>query len=273
MSFTDPNVLFAFWLTVFAWLATWIWSLIGLMAKKTNKKFLWVSLGFSAWVMLYVSFVEIIVKWTDSLIESFGAVWGRMSLWWFFGGIGIIRFLDAMIPKLLNPHENHTVDELTWKPKLTKKEKKLLRMGMFTAVAIALHNFPEWLATFISAIEDPQVWVMIAIAIAIHNIPEWIAASVPIYYATWDRRKAFWWSFMSGLAEPLWVIIWYFLFFQRINEAFFGIIFSAVGWIMVFISLDKLLPTAREQSDHHTMLAWVIAWMAVMAISLQLFVI
>lgn len=275
----DWTFRFALWLTVFAWLATGIGSLIALLTKRTNETFLAFALGFSAWVMLYVSFVEILQKWFAALTEGYwNVVWWRYTLAWFFWWIAIIAIIDTIVPKILNPHEPHHVEELhddknSTKKNLNKKERKLLTMWIVTAVAIGIHNFPEWFATFIAALEDPSLGIAIAVAIAIHNIPEWIAASVPIYYATWSRMKAFWYSFISGLAEPIGALLGYFLLLQYMSPELMWIIFAWVAWIMVFISLDELLPTAREYGDHHTSMYWVILGMAVMALSLQLFMV
>lgn len=268
---------FALLLTIGAGLSTGLWSLIALMTKKTNERFLSWALGFSAGVMLYVSFVEILKKWFDGLTEVFGtATGGWLTLLWFFGWIAFIALIDYIVPKFMNPHEVHSVEELhdkNGKKRMTPKEKKLMNMWVITALAIWLHNFPEWFATFIAALEDPTLWVAIAAAIAIHNIPEGIAASVPIYYATGSRMKAFWYSFVSWLAEPIGALIWYFLILQWMSPSFMWIIFASVAGIMVFICLDELLPTAQEYGEHHIAMYGVIAGMFVMAISLQLFLI
>jgi ZIP family zinc transporter len=150
-------------------------------------------------------------------------------------------------------------------------KQKLMRMGLFTALAIAIHNFPEGLATFTAAISDPGLGIAIAVAIAIHNIPEGIAVSVPIYYATGNRKKAFWYSFASGFAEPLGAIIGYLILMPFMTPAVFGILFAGVAGIMVFISLDELLPSAREFGEHHLSIYGMIVGMGVMAISLLLF--
>ena len=152
-----------------------------------------------------------------------------------------------------------------------EKFKKLYRMGLFTALAIAIHNFPEGLATFVSALTDTKLGIAIAVAIAIHNVPEGIAVSIPIYYATGSRKKAFTYSFLSGLAEPVGAIIGYAIFFSFFNEVVFGVLFASVAGIMVFISLDELLPTAQEYGEHHLVIYGLIAGMAVMAMSLLLF--
>jgi ZIP family zinc transporter len=149
---------------------------------------------------------------------------------------------------------------------------KLLCMGTFTALAIAIHNFPEGLATFTAALRDPSLGIAIAVAISIHNIPEGIAVSVPIYYATGSRRKAFTYSFLSGVAEPLGALIGYLILLPFMSDLVFGILFAFVAGIMVFISLDELLPAAREYGEHHWSIGGLVAGMAVMAVSLLLFV-
>ncbi len=153
-----------------------------------------------------------------------------------------------------------------------QQKRRLKRIGTLTALAIAIHNFPEGMATFIAAMSDPGLGVAIAVAIAIHNIPEGIAVSVPIFYATGSRRKAFWHSFASGLAEPVGAIAAYLLLMPFIGPLTFGLLFAGVAGIMVFISLDELLPAAREFGEHHLSIYGLIAGMAIMAISLLLFV-
>jgi ZIP family zinc transporter len=151
------------------------------------------------------------------------------------------------------------------------KNQKLLRMGMFTALAIAIHNFPEGLATFAAALSDPALGVSIAVAIAIHNIPEGISVSVPIYYATGSKKKAFYYSFLSGVAEPVGALIGYFILLNFFSDFVFGILFAGVAGIMVFISLDELLPSAQKYGEHHLSIYGLIGGMAVMALSLLLF--
>ena len=147
----------------------------------------------------------------------------------------------------------------------------LMRVGLLTALAIAIHNFPEGLATFVSALQSPSVAIPIVAAIAIHNIPEGIAVSVPIYQATGSRRKAFCYSFLSGLAEPLGALLGWLVLRPFMNDTVLGILFAGVAGIMVFISFDELLPAAREYGEHHLSLYGLIAGMAVMAVSLLLF--
>ncbi len=187
----------------------------------------------------------------------------------FFAGIALIALIDRFIPSAENPHEIHTVEEMDGQSEDHKKN--LMRMGLFTAMAIAIHNFPEGLATFTAALSDPGLGIPIAVAIAIHNIPEGIAVAVPVFYATGDRWRAFKLSFLSGLSEPLGALVGYILLYRFFNDAVFGFLFAAVAGIMVYISLDELLPSAREYGEHHLSIYGLVAGMAVMALSLLLF--
>lgn len=263
------NVILAFGLTAFAGLATGVGSALAFFAKRTSKKFLSVALGFSAGVMLYVSFVEIIVKARDSLSASHGDVKGA---WFtavsFFAGIAAIMLIDLLIPSVENPHAMHTIEEGRDED---QRDRHLLRMGLFTALAIAIHNFPEGLATFAAAIKEPALGIPIAVAIAIHNIPEGISVSIPIYFATGSRTKAFWLSFLSGVSEPLGAVLGYTLLRPLFSDNLFGVLFAGVAGIMVYVSLDELLPAAREYGSGHLSILGVIAGMAVMAISLLMF--
>ena len=144
-------------------------------------------------------------------------------------------------------------------------------MGLFTALAIGIHNFPEGLATFIAALQEPSIAIPIAVAIALHNVPEGIAVSVPIYYATGSKKKAFLYSFLSGLSEPLGAIIGYLILRPFLNDTIMGIIFGMVAGIMIYISLDELLPSAREYGEHHLSIYGLVAGMILMAVSLLLF--
>lgn len=266
------NILIAFGLTLFAGLATGIGSALAFFTKRTNTKFLSVALGFSAGVMIYVSMIEIFFKAKDSLVGALGIVAGSWTtVGAFFGGMFLIALIDKLVPASENPHELRKVEEIS-QDQAEMREQKLLRMGTLTALAIAIHNFPEGLATFTAAVKDPSLGIAIAVAIAIHNIPEGIAVSVPIYFATGSRKKAFVLSFLSGLSEPLGAIIGYSILVFFFNELIFGVLFAAVAGIMVFISLDELLPTAREYGDPHLAIYGLIAGMMVMAVSLLMFI-
>ena len=267
----EGTVLFAFGLTLFAGLSTGIGSALAFFTKTTNTKFLSTALGFSAGVMIYVSFTEILGEAVELLRESYGMHAGSWyAVLSFFGGIIIVAFIDSLVPTFENPHEIRKVEDVRLSKEKGQKNG-LLRMGMLMALAIAMHNFPEGLATFAAGMANPGIGIPIAIAIAIHNIPEGIVVSVPVYYATGKRRKAFFLSFASGLAEPVGGLIGYLLLSTIFNESILGILLGGVAGIMVFISLDELLPTAREYGYHHHAIYGLIAGMAVMAVSLLLF--
>jgi len=266
------NEWLAFGFTLFAGLSTGFGSLIALVARTTSRRFLSVSLGFSAGVMIYVSMIEIFPKARIALQGTLGDKGGAVAtVIAFFAGMLFIALIDRLIPSYENPHEIHSIEEtLEGKQKLSDRQK-LHRLGLFAAIAIAIHNFPEGLATFISALQNPSTGIAVALAIAIHNIPEGISVSVPVYFSTGSRRKAFFYSFLSGLAEPLGALIGYSLLKPFIDDRVFGFIFAGVAGIMVFISLDQLLPTAREYGKHHHAVWGLVSGMAVMAISLLLF--
>ena len=257
----------AFGLTLIAGLSTGVGSVLALIAKKTNTRFLCTSLGFSAGVMIYVSFMEMMPNARETLYAAYGEKLGMLYLMlYFFGGIAAIMFIDFFIPKTAaNPHEVQGVEDM-------KGQNSLKRVGLVVALSLAIHNFPEGIATFVSGLGSLDIAIPITIAIAIHNIPEGIAVSVPIYHATGSRKKAFWWSFLSGLAEPVGALVAYFFLMPYWTPAVNGIILAAVSGIMVFISLDELLPTAEKFGKHHLSIGGLVSGMVVMAISLYLFV-
>lgn len=263
------DILTAFLLTSIAGLSTGVGSLVAFLSKGSGKKFLSVSLGFSAGVMIYVSMIEIFSEARESLTDYMGDVKGSwVTAAAFFAGMLIIAAIDRLIPSEDNPHEFAHSEGGASAPGASR----LMRTGLFTALAIAVHNFPEGMATFVSALQDPEIALPIVAAIGIHNIPEGIAVSVPIYQATGSRAKAFAYSFLSGLAEPLGALLGWLVLMPFITEAVFGVVFAAVAGIMVFISLDELLPAAREYGEHHLSIYGLISGMMVMAVSLLLFI-
>ncbi len=253
------NFIFALFLTVFSGVSTGAGSLIALFAKRQNTKFLAWSLGFSAGVMLYVSMLEILSKASNYLTLSTGEFLGEWYLAiFFFFGIILIGLIDFFIPSAEGD--------------IGAKDSgnSLERMGIMTSLAIAIHNFPEGLATFTSALRDPHLGIAIAVALAIHNIPEGIATSLPIYYSTGNRKKAFYLSFFSGMTEPIGALAGYLLLRPFFNDFVFGALFASVAGIMVFISLEELLPMAREIEKSRVTIIGAMFGMLVMAISLIL---
>lgn len=267
------NVLFALGLTVLAGLSTGIGSALAFFTKRTNTRFLAFSLGLSAGVMIYVSLVEIFFKAQVALKSDLGergGAWAAVAA--FFLGIVAVMLIDKYVPSEENPHEMHRVEELRGRAGELGKERSLMRMGLMTALAIGIHNFPEGIATFMAGLHNPHLGIPIAFAIAVHNIPEGIAVSVPIYYATGSRRKAFCYSFLSGVAEPLGALLAWLVLMPFLTETLFGVVFAAVAGIMVFISVDQLLPAARKYGEHHVSIYGLVTGMFIMATSLLLFI-
>jgi ZIP family zinc transporter len=296
------GVWLAFGLTLVAGMATGIGSAVAFFASRTNYRFLSVAAGFSAGVMLYVSFVEIFLQGFESLTVAYGDAGPWVNVAAFFGGILLIGLIDNLIPSAENPHETHSEEEAAplhdssaplpvsstdasrgeASPSSPMHEHsnghhKLMRMGLFTALAIAIHNFPEGIATFFATLQDPAVGIAIAVAVALHNIPEGVSVSVPIFYATGSRRKAFAYSILSGLAEPVGALIAFVVLRLLLGSGngalppqVMGVLFAGVAGIMVYISLDQLLPTSRAYGKGHDSLLGVMGGMLVMAVSLLL---
>ena len=247
----NSSIAFPLLLTLLAGLATGIGSAIAFFAHRTNVRFLSFSLGLSAGVMIYVSFVELFAESQTLLTAQWGATAGvSATVACFFGGILLIGVIDRLVPSFENPHEMHSVEEMNRRP----HDRKLMRMGLMTALVIGIHNFPEGIATFMSAIDNPTLGIAIAAAIAIHNIPEGIAVSLS-----------------SGLAEPIGALLAYAVLLPFLSPTLLGCLFGFVAGIMVFISLDELLPAAEEYGEHHISIYGVVTGMALMAVSLIVF--
>lgn len=269
----DQGLVLAFLVTLGAGLATGIGSTLAFFTKTTNKSFFAVAMGFSAGVMVYLSFVEIIPKSTAYIAETTGGVQASaIAAMAMVAGMIAMAIIDALVPSGTNPHENTEIELLGTPEERTaaRENKVLLRTGLFVALAIAIHNFPEGLATFLLVLDDPQIGIGLAIAVAMHNIPEGIAVSVPVYYATKSRVKAFRLSFLSGLAEPAGAVIGYLLLAQFLDHFVLGTLFAMVAGVMVFLAIDTLLPTARNSARGHLSVYGFIAGVAVMAASLVL---
>jgi ZIP family zinc transporter len=257
---------YAFILTAIAGCATGIGSALAYFTRSTRRNLLSAALGFSAGVMIYISFMELLVKAQASLTSAYGKIQGgALTIISFLGGMMLIAAIDYLIPSYENPHETGLVEEMQ-----TTGSRELHRLGLFTALAIGIHNFPEGIATFFAAMTDRTVGISVAIAIALHNIPEGISVSIPIYYATGSRKKAFWYSFLSGISEPVGAVIGFLALRSFLGGHLVDIIFAAVAGIMVFISLDQLVPHAKKYSDGHESIYGLISGMAVMAVSLLL---
>lgn len=270
----ESKVASAFLLTLLAGFSTGIGSLIAFYYKKDKTVFLSISLGFSAGIMMYISFVEILHESREVLVDVWGSTGGQVAvLLAFFGGILITALIDKLVPGEENPHHARKREEISglYYEKCEKKSVKetgLLRLGIFTALVITIHNFPEGMAAFVAALSDTSLGITVALAVAIHNIPEGVAVSVPIYCATGDKKKALIYSFLSGFAEPVGALIGYVFLRPYLNSTVLGLIMGAVAGIMVFISVDELLPAAREYGEGHRPVLGFVLGMLVMAVSL-----
>lgn len=271
------SFMLAFSFTLFAGLSTSVGAVIAFFSKSNDHIFLSIGLGFSAGVMIFVSFMEIMAKSKDAFFTLYGSeIYAEvLMLFCFFAGIGLTALIDRFIPEDVNPHEFHEDEEI----KELKPDNKnsvisnsaLKRTGVFTALAIGIHNFPEGFATFLATLEDPMLGLSIAVAIAIHNVPEGIAVSLPIYHATGDKKRAFWYATLSGLAEPIGAVFGFFLLLPLMGDATLGITFGVVAGIMIYISFDELLPASRVYGNAHTTIGGIVLGMLVMSLSLLAF--
>lgn len=262
------NLLVAFIMVLAAGLSTGIGSLIAVLSKNTNPKFMSFTLGFSAGVMIYVSLAEILKKAVVALEGIFAPapaqIIGQVS---FFGGVILIALIGRFIPAFEGESACKCLDGYS-----RGSYTSLLRTGLFCAFAIAIHNFPEGMATFVSALRDPRVALPVVFAIAIHNIPEGIAVAVPVLRATGSRRASFWISFLSGLAEPLGALFCWLVLMPIMSDTAYGIIFAVSAGIMVYICIDEIIPAAEEGGHHSLSVLGFILGMAVMALSIILFI-
>lgn len=260
----NTQLVTAFILSGLAGLATGIGSCIAYFFKHSNKRILSLSLGFSGGVMIYISFIEMFSDARLKLMDSHGKLGGLWAIGAFFGGMFLALLIDRLIPESRNPHEMRPIEAMSRRA----QQRKIFRSGMIFALAIAIHNFPEGMAVFMSGMMTTETGIFTALAVAIHNIPEGITVSVPIYHATGSKSKAFFWSFVSGLSEPLGALFAYFIFLPFLTETLLMLIFAGVAGIMVFITFDELLPLAREYGEHHLAIYGLISGMILMSLVL-----
>ncbi len=256
--------------SLLAGLSTGFGGLFVLLFRTTNKKFLSVALGFSAGIMIYISFMELLPDAKTHIGAAMGTdKGGLLALFAFFVGILLIAAIDKLVPERENPHEIHNIEEVD-KCDVIPGAHKLMKTSVLTAIAITIHNFPEGMATFISTVSEIQLGIAVAIAVAIHNIPEGIAVAIPVYCATGSRRKAFFYSLLSGAAEPLGAVFAFLFLAPYLTDTLLGLMFAGIAGIMIYISFDELLPTARQYGEHHLTIYGLLSGMLVMGVSLQI---
>lgn len=250
-------------LTLLAGLATGIGSVMALFFKQINPNALRLTMGFSAGVMIYVSFTELLGKG----IEQLGFLGANLA---FFGGMVLIALIDFLVP------HNYLAERMPSDG--SPGSRRLMKAGLLTAIGLMIHNFPEGMAVFAAGLQEPRLGLSLAVAIALHNIPEGIAVSMPIYAATGSRKQAFFYSFLSGIAEPIGALIALVVLLPYLNPQVLGGLLAGVGGLMTFISFDEILPLSYardeesgEQKFAHEAIIGIIAGMFVMALSLALF--
>lgn len=257
----DPRAaVIALGMTLLAGLSTGLGGLLVALKRRPSERFMAAILGLSAGVMVYISLVELLPEGIANLGDAGSPraeLWGTVA---FFGGITLIAVIDRVVPDDINPHEEPGA----------RSASLMRRMGVMTALAIAIHNFPEGFATFFTALQDPVLAAPLAVAIAIHNIPEGAAIAVPLRETSGSRWRAVGWATASGLAEPLGAVVGFLLLQPFLTPAVLGVLFAGVAGVMVFVSVDKLLPTAIQTGRHHTAIYGLVAGMGVMALSLLL---
>ncbi len=262
--------------TVAAGLCTGIGSVAALFVKEFKHRYLSMMLGFSAGVMIYVSFVDLLFK----SIREIGLGWANV---WFFAGILLISAIEQLVPHVwleekqdAFPADPDPMGSMRRRrrgqgtaPARDLSDRQLMNTGLLTAAGIAIHNFPEGMGVLFTSVHDLTIGVPLAIAIGLHNIPEGIAVSMPIYYATRSRKKAFFYSFFSGVTEPIGAIFGYLIIRPFLTEPVLMATLALVGGIMVFISFDELLPVSFSRGEEHIAIAGLLVGMAVMALSLS----
>ena len=271
----DPNVLGSLSLTLFVGLTMGFGSLFAFLIKDGNKKFLSLSLSFSAGIMIYISFMEILPEGIHLIQETASGTRGNVIAFSaFFGGMIFTALLEKWVHSI-GGHYHHDIDEdhipLEEEEEKGIDKRHLEKLGIMTAVSIGIHNLPEGLAIFTTGLKDITIAIPLAIAVILHNIPLSIAISVPIYYATKSKRKSFLYASLVGLCQPVGAILGYALFSNFFGDMLFGVLFCIISGIMIFVSLDELLPTSQQYEDHHFSVYGTILGMMVMAISLMLF--
>ncbi len=247
------TILFALALTLLAGMSTGLGGLLTLVSRRQSTRVLAFAMGLSAGVMIYISFMELLPEASEHFSEAVTAAW-------FFGGIGFTALIDRLVPSDENPHE--------MPPPGGVYPARMKRTGTMVALAIGIHNFPEGMATFVSALDGIDVALPIVAAIAVHNIPEGIAVFVPIYHSTGSRKQALRYTFLSGLAEPVGALAGMIFLMPFWSGAVNAACLAAVAGVMVYISFDELLPGAESNGHHHLALGGVVAGMAVMALTL-----
>lgn len=267
MEATNQDLMLGLLLSLFAGLSTCIGAAVALFLKRTDTRVLTYALGASAGVMVYISFMELLPEAGRFLQEGSGK-W--VSIAAFFGGMVLAGAIDRLVPEDENPHEIHTAGDLDAARTTGEFSAQVgvRRSAFLFAAAIAIHNFPEGIATMASAFDNPGTAFSVAFAVAIHNLPEGIAVALPLMFATGSRKRAFWGAALSGLAEPVGALVAMLILLPFLTPTLLAVLFCIVAGFMVYISFDELLPMAERWGHHHLSIGGVISGMLLMALVL-----
>ena len=276
----NKSYLMALLLSTFAGLSTVIGGFVTFFIKENSLKFLSFGLGLSAGVMLFVSLVDLYPNACEMLKNQMGENFVWLAIIFFALGILIAVLIDFFIP-------DHIQGQMFTKQIGANEKKidsadgekdenaiisigKIKKAGILTAIVVAIHNLPEGLATFFLTAQDVMLGLGIVFAIAIHNIPEGMAISIPVYQATHSKRKAFWYSFLSGMAEPVGGVIGFIVIKTLFPNLCIGVLFALVAGIMTYISIDTLLPLSKDYDTGHYSISGVVFGLIIMGITLIL---
>lgn len=260
---------FAFSLTLLSAFFMLIGAFIGVATKRDNSKTLCLALGFSGGIMLYLAFTEILPKANENIQSVFPGTKGYLiTILSFFSGMVFLSLFNTFLNHRHESLEENRDSEKTNFFSQGNSMDCLYKMGVFSAISIGIHNFPEGITTFISALKDPILGITVAIAIGIHNLSVGMAIAIPIYFSSGNRKAAIAYTFLSSLTSPIGALMAYLFFLKFLNELIFGILFGVVSGIMVFICLDEILPTAEKFGKHHLVISGIISGMLVISLSI-----
>lgn len=269
------NEILSLGLTIVVGLSMGLGGLLSFFINNLNKKFLAITLSFAAGIMIYVSFMEMLPEGIHLIEDYIGERGNLVALGWFFGGMFMTAILEKIVHIFAGEYHDHNHGDHNHHKHDHKHEKHdhngehLSKLGILSAVAIAIHNIPEGLALFTAGLKDIKLAFPIAAAVIIHNIPLSVAISLPLYYSTGSKKKAFLYTLLVGLCQPIGAILGYAVLSTVFNDLIVGTLFSIVAGIMVFVALDELLPSSQKYEDHHLSVYGAILGMIVMAISLS----
>jgi len=230
---------YAFLLTSIAGLSTIIGFLF-IFIKKDRIGVISKALGFASGVMLTISIIDLIPNSMDLIIKNYKFIYCLfLVIIAFFTGVLLSSIIDQKIEKT------------------SKKGTKLYKLGIITMLVIMLHNIPEGIATYITTTNNIKLGIVLTIAIALHNIPEGISISIPIYYSTNNKLKAFLYTLISGLSEPIGALISYLFLAKYVNNIILGLIYSIIAGMMVNISINELYKESINYNKKNTIIYFI----------------